>query len=80
MQDGYTQMGAGPSDNRLAGRDLQHNRQTRTADENPTGMQRVVTHAAGMGGPMKHALDGEMQRHKEAKTMRMKHMEDHYKR
>lgn len=66
--DGWGQVGAGPSDMRLAGQDLQHSRQTRTAEENPTG------------GPMKEAIDTEMARHKEARVMRLKHLEEHYKR
>jgi hypothetical protein len=61
--DGWGQMGAGPSDNRIAGDDLQHSRQL-----------------AGQGGPMKEALDSELARHKESRDMRLKHLEDHYKR
>jgi len=79
MQDGYTQTGAGTSDMRLAGKDLQHNVQ-RTADENPAGITRMVRQQAQMGGPMKEALDNEMARHVESKAMRVKHLEDHYKR
>jgi len=79
MQDGYTQVGAGPSDNRMAGEDLQHNRQTRTADEAPSP-HRVKTHSAGSGGPMKTALDQEKARHENSKGERLKHLEDHYRR
>lgn len=78
--DGWGQTGAGASDMRVAGKDLQHNRQTRTADENPTGKQRVVRQTTGSGGPMKEAIDVEMARHRDAHTMRLKHLEDHYKR
>lgn len=79
--DGFGFTGAGPSDNRIAGEDLQHNRQTRTADEDPTGnMQRKVRVSSGQGGPMKEAMDNEIARHKEAKVMRLKHLEEHYKR
>lgn len=78
--DGIGFLGAGTSDNRLAGQDLQHNRQTRTADENPTGEQRVVRASAGQGGPMKEAIDAERARHIESKKMRLKHLEEHYKR
>lgn len=80
MQDGYTQVGAGDSDMRLAGKDLQHNRQTRTADENPTGMQRVVRASEGQGGPMKEAIDAELARHMQAKAMRLEHLKGHYTR
>lgn len=78
--DGWGQVGAGQSDMRIAAQDLQHNRQTRTADENPTGQERVVHQSAGQGGPMKEALDRELARHKESLEMRLKHLEDHYKR
>lgn len=78
--DGWGQVGAGPSDMRLTGKDLQHNRQTRTADENPTGMQRIVRSSSGAGGPMKEAIDAEMRRHNQARDVRLKHLEDHYKR
>lgn len=79
MQDGYTQTGCGDSDMRVGGKDLQHNRQTRTADEAPNEM-RMKTQAPGLGGPMKQIIDEEMQRHKEGRTMRMEHLEKHYKR
>lgn len=79
MQDGYTQVGAGASDNRIAGEDLQHNRQTRTADEAPTP-HRVKTHREGSGGPMKHEIEQESSRHRNSKGERLKHLEDHYRR
>lgn len=50
--DGIGFLGAGTSDNRLAGRDLQHNRQTRTADELHVPV-RKVTQSRESGGPMK---------------------------
>lgn len=78
--DGFGFLGAGTSDNRLAGQDLQHNRQTHTADENPTGEQRIVRRSAGQGGPMKEALDNELSRHRESKAMRLKHLQEHYMR
>lgn len=78
--DGWGQMGAGASDMRIAGQDLQHHRQTRTADENPSGVVRKVRASAESGGPMKEAMDTEMARHNEARGMRLKHLEDHYKR
>jgi len=78
--DGWGFLGAGASDMRQVGEDLQHNRQTRTDDENPAGMNRTVRQTSGLGGPMKEAIDKEMARHKEARVMRLKHLEDHYKR
>lgn len=78
--DGFGQMGAGDSDMRIAGNDLQHFRQPKTADENPSGLIRVHRMASGQGGPIKEALNAEAARHKEAKAMRMKHLEDHYTR
>ena len=79
MQDGYTQIGAGDSDMRVAGKDLQHNKQTRTADENPSGRKRIVRQSND-GGPMKHAIDAEVLRHAEARGIRLKHLQEHYKR
>ena len=83
MQDGYTQTGAGASDMRVAGKDLQHNRQTRTADELHTPV-RVVRQSREGGGPMKEnltrMLEQESNQHKEAKNMRVNHLEQHYKR
>lgn len=78
--DGWGQQGAGDSDMRVAGKDLQHSRQTRTADENPSGMERVVRQSAGQGGPMKEALDAELTRHRESKQMRLEHLQKNYKR
>ncbi len=54
--DGIGFIGAGTSDNRIAGADLQHNRQTRTADELHMPV-RIVTQARESGGPMKHEMD-----------------------
>lgn len=65
---------------RQAGEDLQHNKQTRTADENPTGEQNTIRQQSGAGGPMKEALDREMARHKESKAMRVQHLQEHYTR
>ena len=79
MQDGYTQVGAGTDDKRLAGKDLQHATQKVTADEAPQS-HRIVTHSAGSGGPMKEAIEQELARHREARTMRLEHLERHYKR
>ena len=50
--DGWGQVGAGASDNRIAGRDLQHYRQG-TKEEAP-GPKRVITQPRESGGPMKH--------------------------
>ena len=63
--DGLNQTGAGPSDMRLAGKDLQHNRQTRTADELHVPV-RKVRQTAGQGGPIieQTKLANELQREK----------------
>ncbi|MCE5294080.1 MAG: hypothetical protein LLF94_05645 [Chlamydiales bacterium] len=53
--DGWGFLGAGTSDNRLAGEDLQHNRQNRTADELHVPV-RIVKQPRESGGPMKHHL------------------------
>ena len=79
MQDGYTQVGAGQSDMRQCGEDLQHNRQTRTADELHVPV-RMVRQSREDGGPMKHHLEEEQARHKEARAMRLQDLERHYKR
>jgi hypothetical protein len=55
MRDGIGQSGSGLSDNRLAGPDLQHNRQTRTADELHVPV-RIVTQPRESGGPMKQVM------------------------
>ena len=78
--DGWGFLGAGTSDNRLAGQDLQHNRQTRTGQMKPIGEHRMVRQSAGQGGPMKEALDAELARHRESKAVRLQHMQDHYTR
>lgn len=79
--DGWGFLGAGTSDNRLAGEDLQHARQKRTADEEMSGIPRMVRHSAEDGGPMKHDLyKEEKERHEEARKMRLEHLENHYKR
>ena len=58
--DGWGQVGAGPSDKRIAGDDLQHYRQTRTADEGHVPPRRV-RQGYQDGGPMKHqGLDDRM--------------------
>ena len=79
MQDGYTQVGAGDSDMRVAGKDLQHNRQTRTADELHVPVRKVIQ-SEGAGGPMKQHLDAEMERHNESRQMRLDHLRNHYQR
>jgi hypothetical protein len=81
--DGFGQVGAGQSDMRVAGRDLQHNRQTRTADE-LTGPNRIVRQEAEGGGPVKenlaHNLQKEAERHAESKKIRLQHLAEAYKR
>jgi len=49
--DGFGQSGIGPNDDRIAGEDLQHNRQARTADEAPNERRRVKVGYQD-GGPM----------------------------
>jgi hypothetical protein len=86
MHDGIGQSGAGTSDNRLAGEDLQHNRQTRTADEAP-GLKRMVRQPSDEGGPMKEHMDHkakhleeEKHRHEKAMEHQKHHMEKHHMR
>ena len=78
--DGFGQVGAGQNDLRVAGKDLEHYVQPRTADENPTGRHRIVRASSNDGGPMNHELDKETKRHVESKEMRLKHLQEHYKR
>ncbi len=73
--DGWNTTGVGTSDMRLQGKDLQHNRQT--ADENPSGITRMVRQTAQGGGPMKEALTAEEARHRAARAMRLSHLEKH---
>jgi hypothetical protein len=81
--DGWGFLGAGTSDNRLAGMDLQHNRQTRTADELHVPV-RIVTQTRESGGPMKQDMD-EMQKkpsyseHIESEKMRHEQSMGHQK-
>lgn len=81
--DGWGQVGAGQDDRRLAGSDLQHNVQKRTADEGHVPPRMVRQEAEG-GGPMKEHMEHkahkmhehlaeEKHRHHEA----MKHHEHH---
>jgi hypothetical protein len=77
--DGWGFLGAGTSDNRIAGEDLQHNRQTRTADE-LHGPVRMVTQSYASGGPMKQFLDEELHRHRDAHDMRLADLKNHYER
>lgn len=53
--DGWGQVGAGPSDRRIAGDDLQHYTQNLKASERPT-QHRIVRHEREDGGPMKQNL------------------------
>lgn len=81
--DGWGFLGAGTSDNRLAGADLQHNRQTRTADELHAPM-RKVTQERESGGPMKEHMDHEMHKspmheHLEAEKHRHAEAMEHHK-
>lgn len=78
MQDGFTQVGAGTDDRRLAGKDLQHNVQTRAADELHVPV-RMVRQSAEGGGPMKEHMDrkGELYHHLEKEKMRHHHAQEH---
>lgn len=94
--DGWGFTGAGTNDLRQGGMDLQHNVQTRTADEwhMPT---RVVRQTREGGGPMKehmnemsheghhkshmhHHLEEEKARHEEAMEHHKHHLEKHHSR
>lgn len=78
--DGWGQMGAGPSDMRIGGDDLQHYRQLRTADEKLQGYSKYIKPLYNSGGPVKEMLDVELKRHQEARQTYLKQLEDHYKR
>lgn len=53
--DGWGFLGAGTSDNRIAGEDLQHNRQKNSGGEYKAPV-RMKHHLAESGGPMKEAM------------------------
>jgi hypothetical protein len=73
MQDGIGQMGAGDSDMRVAGKDLQHNIQKRSGNraEHSTPVSQIEVH---------EALMNEVERHKEGREMRLQDLAKHYKR
>ena len=73
MQDGIGQMGAGDSDMRIAGEDLQHSRQKRSGNqaEHSTPVSQIEVH---------EALMNEVERHKEGRAVRLEHLAKHYKR
>lgn len=73
MQDGIGQMGAGDSDMRIAGEDLQHHRQKRNSEATNASNHRsqIEVH---------EALMGENQQHREGKKTRVEHLAKHYKR
>jgi hypothetical protein len=54
--DGFGQVGAGQNDLRVAGKDLQHYGQPRTADELHVPV-RMVRQTSQGGGPMKEHMD-----------------------
>ncbi len=70
MQDGYTQSGAGPSDMRVGGNDLQHARQKLTGNRamhtNPLSQMDVH-----------EALMKEVEAHKEGRQMRLGDLQRH---
>lgn len=63
MQDGIGQVGAGQSDMRIAGEDLQHNRQKRTGNRAPhnTPVSQIEVHEAIMNEKRAHG-EGKQQR------------------
>lgn len=71
--DGWGFMGAGDSDMRLAGKDLQHHIQKRSGNqsEHNTPVSQIDVH---------EALMNEVDRHKEGKALRLEHLSKHYKR
>lgn len=73
--DGWGFTGSGQDDNRLAGMDLQHNVQKRTADELHVPV-RIVTQPRESGGPMKEHMEHEMHEHHEHKHPMHAHMEE----
>lgn len=69
MQDGYTQSGAGDSDMRQGGCDLQHARQkTKSMD------------SYNSGGPMKMVLGEEMKQHQLGRDQRLQDLQQAYSR
>lgn len=72
MRDGIGQMGAGQDDRRVAGSDMQHYSQ-------PKGQQGPAL-PTRTGGPMKEALDKEMEQHSKGRTLRLQHLKSHYER
>jgi hypothetical protein len=79
MQDGYTQSGAGPSDMRVAGEDLQHHRQPRTADEAPSH-KRMQTRIGDGGPQLSEIIAQEAKQHAMGRQMRLDHLKNHYER
>jgi hypothetical protein len=71
--DGIGQVGAGDSDMRVAGADLQHNRQKRTGNraEHSTPVSQIEVH---------EALQKEIQSHAKGRQLRVEHLAQHYKR
>lgn len=92
--DGWGFLGAGSSDRRLGGTDLQHNVQKRSEGQF-RGPIRIVTTSSESGGPMKHHeledrqhesqgmhdyLEDEKHRHEKAMEHHKHHIEKHYSR
>lgn len=73
MIDGIGQVGAGDSDMRIAGNDLQHSRQKRSGNraQHSSPVSQIEVH---------EALMKEVERHKEGKQLRLEHLQKHYKR
>ncbi len=84
--DGFGQVGAGPSDRRLVGEDLQHYAQ----DSKPVGKFKAKVSERESGGPMKehikehkpmhHHLEHEKHRHEESMKHHKHHLEKHHER
>lgn len=91
--DGIGQVGAGASDDRIAGSDLQHYRQHISERPLP-GPERQMTQSAELGGPMKQYMDEhagrgspmkevlahESKRHDESMKHQKSHIQKHVER
>lgn len=73
MQDGIGQVGAGDSDMRVGGNDLQHSRQTLSGNraQHTSPVSQMDVH---------EALMREVEAHKEGRAMRLGDLERHFKR
>lgn len=74
--DGWGQVGAGPSDRRLAGEDLQHYVQNKTHQ----GGGPMKEHMEHQKHPMHQQLEEEKMRHEHALDHHRHHLEKHHER